>query len=390
MLRAGSGSGQASPRRMRWSLVLVAVGLVLVVALLFVGHRELRPINEERAETAVAVAVPLPALESGIATLADIALIEDDFSRNAALYALIEDATRARVEEWLVEVDTLPASLHRSDLARVLYIRLTVLDPEAALQHALQGATKASWVAAIFRTWGQLDPDAAAARAGTLHPSARAVASRALLELDLPRAELLAMTARLDESRTGDDMQRRLQLMAGKPQITPNEYLLAQIEARTHARREGESHADAWNRAIGVEEALVRQILVEQTVLDWASTDPVAAMAAVDAWDTDDVYVMQGGVATSRPIQAMLQARIMRQWALRDAQAAFSWAMRQEPTDMQMHVPMVLAVLAEQAPGEAVARLADLPTHSANRRPVACCGPWRELTWNERCACSSR
>ena len=301
-----SESRQASPKRMRLGLALVAVGLMLVIAWFVVDPGALRPVNEESAESPAPSGVaPLPVPEHGIATLADIASIEEDFSRNAALYALIGDATRMRLEEWLAEVETLPPTPHRYDIARVLYIRFTVLDAEAALNHALRGGTKASWLTAIFRTWGQLDPDAAAARAGTLHPSAKAVASRALLELDLPRAELLAMTARLDESRSDRDRQRRVQLMTGKPQLTQNEYLLAEIEARTHARREGESHADAWNRAIGEEEALVRQILVEQTVLDLASTDPVAAMAAVDAWNTDDVYVPYvtgGGFAPSRPI----------------------------------------------------------------------------------------
>ena len=356
---------QASSRRLRWGLVLIAAGAVLVVAWFAVGPDVPRPVNEGSTGTipVPSEVAPPPVLEPGTATLADIARIEDDFSRNAALYALIGDAPRTRVEEWLAEVDRLPATPHRSDLSRVLYIRFTVLDPDAALEHALQGKTKASWLAAIFRTWGQIDPDAAAARAGTLLPSARAVASRALLELDLPRAELLAMTKRLDESRAGDDMQRRYQLMAGKPQTTPNEYLLAEIEARTHARRQGESHADAWSRAIGVADSLVRQILVEQILLDWSMTDPVAAMAAVDAWDTDDVYVMRGGFGfgTSRPLQPMLRVQIMYQWARRDAQTAFSWAMRQQPTDMQMHVATVLSVLAETAPAEAVARLADLP-----------------------------
>ena len=349
---------------MRWSIAVVAVGSVLVVALVVVGPRGLRPINEDPAETAVPVAVPLPVLETGIATLADIASIEDDFSRNASLYALIGDATRRRIEEWLAEVEALPVRRHRSDIARVLYIRFAVLDPEAALQHALRGATKASWLAAIFRTWGQIDPDAAAARGGTLLPFAKAVASRALLELDLPRAELLALTARLDESPS-DDVQRHVQLVTGKPRRTPSEGLLAEIEARTHARREGESYADAWKRAISLEgDALVRQILVEQTVVDWALADPVAAMAAVGAWDTDEVYVPNvagGGFASNQPIRPMLQARIMWIWARGDAQAAMSWTMRQEPAAMQMHVPMVLAALAEQSPAEAVARLADLP-----------------------------
>lgn len=351
---------------MRWILALLAVGLIVVVAYFVIGPKALRPITEEpdapRGPSGVA---PLPALEPGGVTLADVASIEDDFSRNAALYALIGDAPRMRVEEWLAQVDTLPATLHRSDVARVLYIRFTVLDPEAALRHALRGETRASWLAAIFRTWGQLDPEAAAARAGTLLPSAKAAASRALLELDLPLAELRTMVARLDETGPVSNVQRQAQLMTGAPQLSRSAYLLAEIEARSHARRDGESHADAWERAISFEgEALVRQILVDRIVIDWAMQDPAAAMAAVESWTTDDEYqpfVTGGGFAPSMPMATFLKSRVMVQWSQDDARAALAWAMARDPADVQRFVPVVLSVLAERSPGEAIARLRDLP-----------------------------
>ncbi|MYA15333.1 MAG: hypothetical protein F4Z28_00455, partial [Gammaproteobacteria bacterium] len=101
----------------------MAVGLVLVVALYVVGPRELRPIDEGSIEAPVpSTAAPPPVLKPGDATLAEIASIEDDFFRNSALYALIADASRTRLEDWLAEVETLPATRHRSDVARVLYI----------------------------------------------------------------------------------------------------------------------------------------------------------------------------------------------------------------------------------------------------------------------------
>ena len=366
MVGARSEPGQASPRRMRLRLVWVAVGLVvaLVVALSLVDRQALHPDDAESAGTPVPSRVPLPVLESGTATFAEIASIEDAFTRNAALYAFIRDAPRARLEEWLGEVETLPASLHRSDVARVLYIRFAVLDPQAALRHALRGTTRASWLAAIFRTWGQDDADAAAARAGALHPTANAVASRALLELDLPRDELRSIVARLDENRPNREMQRRVQLATGTPLVTRSEYLLAEIEARSHARREGESHADAWDRAISVEDALVRRILVDQLTIDWARRDPGAAMAAVEAWDTDDEYqpfVTGGGFAPSMPIRQFLKSRIIGQWAQNDAQAALRWALGRDRADMLRFATVVLSVLAEHAPAEAISRLADLP-----------------------------
>jgi len=160
---------------------------------------------------------------------------------------------------------------------------------------------QASWLAAVFRTWGQIDPEAAAARAGTLLPSAKAAASRALLELDLPLAELRTMVERLDETGPASNIQRQAQLMTGAPQLSQSAYLLAEIEARSHARRDGESHADAWERAISFEgESLVRQILIDRIVIEWAMQEPAAAMAAVESWTTDDEYqpfVTGGGFA---------------------------------------------------------------------------------------------
>lgn len=99
------------------------------------------------------------ALPEGNATLAEIARIRDDFSRNAALYRLADGATKEQVNRWLDEVTTLEPTPHRYDVARVLYIRYAVLDPEAAVEHALRNAAKPAWLAAIFRTWAQLDAD---------------------------------------------------------------------------------------------------------------------------------------------------------------------------------------------------------------------------------------
>ena len=91
MVGARSEPGQASPRRMRLRLVWVAVGLVvaLVVALSLVDRQALHPDDAESAGTPVPSRVPLPVLESGTATFAETASIEDAFTRNAALYAFI-------------------------------------------------------------------------------------------------------------------------------------------------------------------------------------------------------------------------------------------------------------------------------------------------------------
>ena len=169
-------------------LALLGVGLVLVASLLVIwrvdpwgkGAFVIDPRSPAASEA-------VQALSPADATLAEIAAIRDDFARNAALYRLGKDATKVQLVNWLAALETLPKSPHRYDVARVLYIRFAVLDPEAALDNALQGATKPAWLEAIFRIWVQIDTDAAIARATTLHASAKAAASRALLQLGLRR-----------------------------------------------------------------------------------------------------------------------------------------------------------------------------------------------------------
>ena len=79
-------------------------------------------------------------------SLADIAMVADDFERNAGLYDLIADASAARIEGLLGEVPTLPSTPHRYDVARVLYIRFAALDPQAAVDHVIEADGRPSWI----------------------------------------------------------------------------------------------------------------------------------------------------------------------------------------------------------------------------------------------------
>ena len=201
MPRASRESQQASPRRMRWIGAVVAVGVVLLGAWLVVAPPGF-PIDEEPAETAAPVAVALPVLEGDIRTLADLASIEDDFSRNAALYALTGDAPRGHVSRNGSQRST---RYRRSDAppfrrcARALY-PIRGAGSRSGTSTRVAGRDRLGFVAGrhLPDLGTKLDPDAAAARAATLLPSANAAASRALLGLDLSRAELRAIVARLD------------------------------------------------------------------------------------------------------------------------------------------------------------------------------------------------
>ncbi|MXY55043.1 MAG: hypothetical protein F4029_03705 [Gammaproteobacteria bacterium] len=318
-----------------------------------------RPVGEPLAGQ-----TPLPAK----ATLAGIAGIADDFSRNAAIYRLADGASRKQIEDWLAEAETLPPSLYRYDIARVLYIRFAVLDPEAALDHALWGATKPVWLEAIFRTWAQVDPHAATDRAAKLDSSAKAAASRTLLQLGLPFDELRSVAERLDAAED-HDRYRGIERIIGVAVPTPSMRLLAAAQATKLGRRDDESHADAWYRAIAVEDDLVRQILAERIAIDWASEGPIDALAAVKAWPTNDLHVtVRSNGFSTRLIRQRIRSQIVWKWADDEPLEAFAWLMAQNVPEMRGHVEAVMSRLTQYAPEEAIARLGDVPD---SQRPSA-------------------
>ena len=298
---------------------------------------------------------------SAEATLAQIAEITEDFSRNAALYRMAKSATREQVEDWLAEVGILPATPHRHDLARVLYIRFAVLDPEAALDHALRGATNPAWLEAIFRTWAQLDHEAAIARAANLDSSAKRAASRALLQLGLPLDELHSVAERLDEPEYLD-LYRRLETVDGVAPPTPIKRVLAEVEARKLAKRDGESHADAWNRAIGIEDVHVRHMLAEQIALDWAEEDPHAALAVLDLLPIGDRVATSadpfGSSMYVGPLRMLIRESIVWKWAREDPNATLAWILNREDGEAGSLVQLPLGVLIGRDPDEAIALLA--------------------------------
>ncbi|MCY3839454.1 MAG: hypothetical protein OXH09_12550 [Gammaproteobacteria bacterium] len=347
----------------RLSIALIA-GAVVVVAAVAVWRASEPGASSTNFATSASESTAVQTSPSAEATLAEIAVITDDFSRNAATYRLARDATREQVEEWLAQVETLPSTPHRYDVARVLYIRFTIIDPEAALDHALRGATKPAWLEAIFRTWAQLDLDAATARASVLGFSAKAAASRAVLQLGLPMTELRSVAEQLDEPEYVD-FYHRVEAIDGVAPPTPVQRVLAEVEARNRARTDGESHADAWNRSIAVEDLHVRYLLAEQIALDWAVEDPHAALAALDLLPVDDRVAISGEPYGSSmsvgPLRMLIRERIIWRWAGEDPNATLAWILNREDGESGGLVQLPLNVLAGRDPDGAVALLAAIP-----------------------------
>ena len=269
---------------------------------------------------------------------------------------------KTRVEGWLAEVATLEPTPHRYDVARVLYIRYAVLDPEAAVEHALGNAAKPAWLAATFRTWAQLDADAAIERASALHPSAKAVASRTLLQLGSGTAELRQVAARLDDMEDLDGY-RYMEAVAGVPLLTPAKRTLAEIEASKLARRDGESHADAWNRAVELKDIHVRFVLMARTALDWATEDPWAALATVDSLPVDDLVATTNDLTqmSVEPLHLRIRTSVIGQWSDDNPNAALAWVLDWEDGAKGWYIQRPMIELTRRSPEEAIARLAAIP-----------------------------
>ena len=88
-------------------------------------------------------------------SLQEIASVHNGFQRNAALYAYLADRDAEELAGLIREVQRLPPVLHRSDISRVLYLRLASIDPQAALGSVLAGSARPSWLRVGFRHMGQ-------------------------------------------------------------------------------------------------------------------------------------------------------------------------------------------------------------------------------------------
>lgn len=221
-------------------------------------------------------------------TLAGIAAIPDDFERNASLYEFIAEANRELVEQYLDAAADLPATPHRSDVVRVLYVRYAALDPGAA-DHVLDGARRHSWIAAVFRVWAQVDLAAALGRASSLDPRLRAVVAEAILELDLTVGEREEVAFWLDAAD--------------------------ELAARRMA--EGETYEDLWESAIEAERG--RRVRIDALAVEWAREDPEGALDAIIALG-------------SWPIHIEVVEQVLAEWLRGQPREAGKWLAGQPPS----------------------------------------------------------
>ena len=329
-------SERSHPRRPALGYVLGAVAGFLVgaaCAIAWYGSGA-----EETGPAAAAARVPAP-LETAPPVerpprderdLADIAAIADDFERNAALYALAQNADRTDTENLLAQTRELPPSPQRNDITRLLYVRLASIDSEAAADHVLGWSYQPSWLATVFRVWAHADFDAAVERAGSLEARQQHSIASSLLEMDLAPWQRQLIADRLDAESLLAQVLAREEMAFGTPEQT-------------------------WARALQAPPGEERNQLLQMAAKAWTRSNPQAALeAALDLAHDDDQW---------------LAYSILRDWAQAEAAGALDWLSRQGRTPRTEHLPSAVAgAIAELDVEAALRALESVPAwarHSA-------------------------
>ncbi|MYA15807.1 MAG: hypothetical protein F4Z28_03070 [Gammaproteobacteria bacterium] len=266
--------------------------------------------------------------------MAEIGRIAIDSRRNDSLYELVAHVGVARVKELLDEVDALDRAPHRPDLARIIYIRFAAVDPEAAVDDVIARAYRTSWLTAVFRAWAHADLDAAVARAQTLDGQAKLLATRAILELELPAWQREKIADRLGGVA-----------------------ILASMRADEDLRGETDFSV-AWGKAVLIADDTVRRQRLEEIVAAWAEQDPIAAMAAA----TELAAQPPSGDPLSPSLGLLLQNRVMEIWATADTEGAVAWISEQESTrTVQSTTNTLIIAVAQGSLADAISTLDVLP-----------------------------
>lgn len=266
------------------------------------------------------------------------AAIMPDPARNKALYDLLDGADRPRIEDLLGQVRGLPASPHRTDVVRILYIHFASIDPTAAADHVLAASYQPSWLAAVFRVWAHADFDAAVRRAETLDASPKGVVARALLEMDLASWQQEMIAEHLDAGMLLAALHAREELASTTPQ-------------------------QAWTNALSLPAGGQQDRRLGMAALAWAKEDPAAALRAIGEFTGDAGRWMAG--------------RVLADWAKSDRPAALRWLSEQDVSDRaKSQAWMLAAAIAETDINAALDAIERMPAWAQPDAKTAILDPW--------------
>lgn len=319
---------------------LLAVGVVLVAWYVTAPPRwEQAPrASDPPPQARPAVTSPEPSPHRARPDFIETAAIMPDSARNKALYDLLDGADRLRVESLLGQVRDLPASPHRTDVVRVLYIHFASIDPTAAADHVLAVRYQPSWLAAVFRVWAHSDLDAAVRHAQSLDTSPKGVVARALLEMDLAPWQQEMIAENLDAGMLLAALHAREELASTTPQ-------------------------QAWTNALSLPAGGQQDRRLGMAALAWAKEDPAAALRAIGEYTGNAGRWMAG--------------RVLADWAKSDRPAALRWLSEQEVSDRaKTQAWMLAAAIAETDINAALDAIDRMPAWAQPDAKTAILEPW--------------
>lgn len=247
-------------------------------------------------------------------TLADINALSSDFEQTLGLYELMRDMSPNDLLALLDEASLITGPDYVAATS-IIVGRLAELDPEKALERALNSATLAqpAWIHAIFASWSRLDADAARDALDSLPTGFAPIAQRGI-----NRSSAIVQTP-----------LATIGVSASSVFTSPG--------VGIHAPTGLAANTDlptAWQEAMNIADSQQRVQALAQIAVQWSLTDPQAALQASEAMPADGMR------------QAIQQQIVMR-WAQSEPRAVFEWVRNapqtRQTTNMMQAAVQVLA-----------------------------------------------
>lgn len=329
----------------------------------------------------------------GIKNLADVVGIESDFSRRAALYGLLNEASERELIELIEQSETVAPTSLQHTVEQAAFQRFASINPNKALAHLnnLPEHRHESLTTAIFVEWSQSHLDNAIAAAGKLGESRRAAALRGILTArdDLSEDLRRGIAKDLGNEQFAHDIISKAQVaeVSGDPQATWNVLIndeqqdMAQVVALVQTAQSW-YEKEGFSALLTMQESLndwtTRQIVLGSTVhrmsqeeLKNAFDQAVAqdqggrwsiAQIVAQAWATSDAESAFAAVSTleSGEFKHRLQETVIRNWANNDPHMVLD-QLEQLPENIHgMAQEGAIIAIARTDPAEASQYLADI------------------------------
>ena len=258
------------------------------------------------------------------------------FSGIASLYKAISIKDKSDLLVWLDESMDIEPLEERHAIQSAIYERLTELNPQEAIQHALSLPKQDQlWaIESVFRVWSVSDLGSAIEAGTNLHPFLKHTALIAILET---RSDLV------------EDVQLQIATQFGSERFVP------QLVAKRIAREMGGNPASAWNAIVKDNQSLASKAgLLADLAEDWRRHNSKGLVEKIvesinpglDAWSSEKYVFLRYIVKVlarvnpqdtfdqasklSNPCSEALLHAIAEEWAQSDPVSAFATASNYE------------------------------------------------------------